>query len=206
MGNKEPLTFIFMGRSGCGKGTQAQLLQDYIRKHDTSGREMFYLETGEKFRSFIASETYSSAIAGQINKEGGLQPEFLAVWIWADLFVQNLKGGQHVILDGTPRKLDEARVLDSAFNFYKFSKPIVIFLDVSREFSETHMRERARDDDKLEEVIKKRLDWYETDALPAVRYYWKNPNYTLIQIQGEQPIEKVHQDIIRLSGLDSYFE
>lgn len=201
----EPLTFIFIGRSGCGKGTQANLLQEYIKTHDKKQAGMFYLETGQHFRDFISSETYSGTLAREINKEGGLQPEFLAVWMWADLFIHSLGGGEHMVLDGTPRKLDEARVLDSAFTFYKRKKPFVVFLDVSREFSEKRLQERGRTDDKAAEVIKKRLDWYETDALPAVRYYWKNPNYTLLQIQGEQSIEKVHQDIIEQAGLEKYF-
>jgi adenylate kinase family enzyme len=201
----EPLTFLFIGRSGCGKGTQARLLQEYLQAHDPEKKKIFYLETGNRFREFIAGGSYSGKLSGDINKTGGLQPEFLAVWNWADLLVTTMEGGEHLIMDGTPRKLDEARVLDSGFTFYKRSKPFVIFLDVSRQFSEKRLRERGRQDDKVEAFIQNRLDWFETDVLPAIRYYWKNPGYTLLQIQGEQSIEKVHGDIIEQLRLADHF-
>lgn len=70
-------------------------------------------------------------------EKGGLQPEFLAVWNWSSLFVEKMQGNEHLVLDGTPRKLDEAEVLDSAMRFYGREKPFVIFLDVSKEFSIT---------------------------------------------------------------------
>ena len=44
-------SFIFMGRSGCGKGTQAKLLMEYLKKIDPA-RDIFYLETGAGVREF----------------------------------------------------------------------------------------------------------------------------------------------------------
>ena len=46
-------TFIFIGRSGCGKGTQVTLLQEHIKKQDHKRHILFYIETGERFRQFI---------------------------------------------------------------------------------------------------------------------------------------------------------
>ena len=50
-------TFIFIGRSGCGKGTQVTLLQEHFKKQDHK-RHIFYIETGERFRQFIRSIVY----------------------------------------------------------------------------------------------------------------------------------------------------
>ena len=105
-----PQTFIFIGRSGCGKGTQADLLQQKLREK-TPETPIFYLETGERFREYIQSETYSSNLSKDVMEKGGLQPEFLAVWNWSSLFVEKMQGNEHLVLDGTPRKLDEAEVL-----------------------------------------------------------------------------------------------
>lgn len=190
-----PQTFIFIGRSGCGKGTQAALLQQKLQQKD-SNASIFYLETGERFREYIKSNTYSASISHKIMEEGGLQPEFLAVWNWSSLFVEKMNGNEHLILDGTPRKLDEAAVLDSAMRFYKREKPFVVFLDVSKEFSIARFKDRGRADDKSLQAIEERMRWYEEYVVPAVRYYWQNDNYRLLHINGEQSIEAVHAEII----------
>lgn len=190
-----PQTFIFIGRSGCGKGTQAELLQQKLREK-TPETPLFYLETGERFREYIKSGTYSSNLSKEVMNKGGLQPEFLAVWNWSTLLVEKMQGNEHLILDGTPRKLDEAEVLDSAMRFYRREKPFVIFLDVSKEFAVARFKDRGRADDKSLQAIEERMKWYEEHVVAAVRYYWQNDNYQLVHIQGEQSIEKVHYDIV----------
>ncbi len=133
--------------------------------------------------------------------QGGLQPEFLAVWNWSSLFVEKMQGNEHLVLDGTPRKLDEAAVLDSAMKFYKREKPFVIFLDVSKDFSIARFKDRGRADDKSLQAIEERMKWYEEFVVPAVRYYWQNDNYKLLHINGEQTIEQVHAEIITKMGI-----
>ena len=189
-----PKTFILIGRSGCGKGTQAKFLLEYLKSKDSS-REIFYMETGARFREFIERDSLSGKLSKAINKAGGLQPEFLAVWVWSNLFIENLKGDEHMIIDGTPRKLREAAVLDTALDFYKREKPYVLHLDVSRKWSEKRLLERHRTDD-LPEDIKKRLDWYETDVIPTINYYRDNPKYNFLDINGERGIEEIQKDIL----------
>ena len=74
-----PQAFVFFGRSGCGKGTQAKLLSDFLK---SQGKEVIYTETGSQFREFMKSESYSSRLVGEILKEGALIPVFLPIWIW----------------------------------------------------------------------------------------------------------------------------
>lgn len=195
-----PQTFIFIGRSGCGKGTQAELLQQKL-KEKSPETPLFYLETGERFREYIQSGTHSANLSKDIMDKGGLQPEFLAVWNWSSLMVEKMTGKEHLVLDGTPRKLDEAEVLDSAIRFYKREKPFVIFLDVSKEFSMARFKDRGRADDKSLQVIEERMRWYEDHVVAAIRYYWHNDAYTLLSINGEQSIEDVHAEIISKIGL-----
>ena len=52
----------------------------------------------------------------------------------------------------------------------------------------------TRVDDK-EEAIKNRLDYYEKNVVPVIEYYRKKDR--LIKINGEQPIEKVFEDILK---------
>lgn len=190
----EPNTYIFLGRSGCGKGTQADLLKGHLAEHSPSV-PCFHLEVGAKFRQFISEDCYTSKLSRDVNSVGGLQPEFLAVWAWASVMIGEMKGGEHVIIDGTPRKLREAHVLENALRFYGRKMPHVIFVDVSRKWSRERMLARKRSDDNLHD-IDSRLDWYETDVVPVVDYFRRNKDFRFHHINGEQTVEKVHRDII----------
>ncbi|MDO8430507.1 MAG: nucleoside monophosphate kinase [Candidatus Taylorbacteria bacterium] len=189
-------SFIFIGRSGCGKGTQAKLLSDYLKKIDPT-RDVLYIQTGEHFREFIKGPSYTQKISRAIYDVGGLQPEFLAVFMWANVFVNKFTKNEHIIMDGTPRKLHEAGVLDSAFKFYGLEKPIVINIDISKNESIDRLMARKRFDDNRED-IEMRLSWYETDVVPALEYYKNNKNYQYVSLDGNRSIEEIHKDIISL--------
>lgn len=185
--------FVFFGRSGCGKGTQAKLLADFLK---SQGKEIIYTETGNQFREFIKTNNYSSKLAGNILKEGGLIPVFLPIWIWTDILIKNFSGSQDLVLDGVCRRKEESIALDSAFDFYKIEKPNIILMNVSKDWSYTRMMERKRADDTPEK-IQNRLDWYEKEVVPSVEYFHDKTGYNFIEINGEQTIENVHKDIIK---------
>ena len=184
--------FVFFGRSGCGKGTQAKLLADFLK---AKGKKVIYIETGSQFREFIKTENYSGKLAGDILRDGRLIPIFLPIWIWTNILIDNFTGEEDLVLDGLCRRREEASALDSAFDFYKIEKPNIILINVSKKWSFNRMMERKRLDDSPEK-IENRLSWYEKDVLPSVEYF-KNKNvYNFIEINGEQSIEDVHKDII----------
>ncbi|MEK7558614.1 MAG: nucleoside monophosphate kinase [Patescibacteria group bacterium] len=184
-----PLTFIFIGRSGCGKGTQARLLENYFKEN------VLYLETGTKFRDFIKGESFSSKLSRKIYENASLQPSFLAIYFWAKFLIENMKGGENLIIDGTPRYLEEAEALTTAMKFYGRT-PTVLYLNVSKNFSETHLRNRGRIDDLKEEDIQKRLKWFETSVIPAIKYLKNEKTFRFLEINGEQSIEAVHKEIL----------
>ena len=188
-------TFIFIGRSGSGKGTQAELLMDYL-KSKAPESQIFYLESGQKFREFFAEDNFTTRLAEEIYNKGGLQPEFLAVWLWSSALVKNIKEDTTLVLDGTPRKLHEAHILDSALKFYKRGKPSVIYINVSRGWAYDRLKNRGRSDDVSERDINKRLDWFDSDVVPALSFFRDNPDYNFYDIEGEQTIEKVHNEIL----------
>ncbi|MEN9649242.1 MAG: hypothetical protein RL094_209 [Candidatus Parcubacteria bacterium] len=196
-----PKTFILIGRSGSGKGTQAKLLREALASKETEGRNIYYVETGARFREFIQGESYSSSLAAEINKIGARQPDFLAVWNWAHYLVHDMTGEEHLMFDGTPRSYGEAVIIDGALKFYKREKPIVVYLNVSREWSRKHLLARGRMDDKTEDEVDRRLNWFDTDVMPAVEYFKKHPEYQFVDVHGEQSIEEVHQEIIKAVNL-----
>jgi adenylate kinase family enzyme len=191
-----PQTFIFIGRSGCGKGTQAELLMQKLKEKD-SENEIFYLETGQKFRDFTSGDGYTSSLSKEIQSKGGLQPSFLAVWIWSSIFVEKINKNQHLFIDGTPRKFNEALILTEALKFYN-RKPYVIYIDVSRKWAEERLSSRHREDD-LELMVKSRLNWFDTDVIPVIEYFKSNNDVVFLNINGEQEIMDVHNELV--SGL-----
>ncbi len=194
-----PKTFIFIGRSGCGKGTQAKILREHLERLDPEKRKVMYLETGPRFRDFINIDGYTNKLALEVAKQGGRQPDFLAVWNWAHVMIEEMTGKEHLIVDGMPRSYEEALVFDSAISFYKRQKPVVVYLDVSREWSKKHLLARAgkegRADDASMELIENRLNWFDKDVYPAIEFFKKNLGYKFLHIKGEQTVEQVAKDI-----------
>jgi adenylate kinase len=192
-------TIVFIGRSGCGKGTQVEQFKNFLKNSDN--REVFHLEAGERFREFINEKTYISELANEVSKNGGLQPEFLSIWAWTDKMAHSLKKDEHFLIDGTPRRLSEAKILETVFEFLNRTDINVVYLKVSREWAIQRMKERGRDDDKeLQDVIA-RLDWFETDVVPVLDFYRAHKSQKFHEINGEQEVGKVAEDILKSIGL-----
>lgn len=183
-----------MGRSGGGKGTQASLLKDFMEKKGYD--KTLHITTGGGFREFIKSGSYIANLAKNVNDTGDLQPEFLAVWSWANTFINTLQGGESIILDGAPRKPFEAGILHSAISFLGYRNPVVVYLDIAESGARTHIAGRGREDDKDETDVANRMNWFETDVLPTLDVYLHDPRYTVLHINGNQTIEEVHREIL----------
>src|ERR1035437_11069256 len=104
---KEPQAYIFIGRSGCGKGTQAELL---IKNLENRGEKTLHVETGAFFREFIKKNLYTEVLAKNIVDSGGLMPEAMAINMWVSYLVDNFTGKEQLIFDGAPRRLMEAEL------------------------------------------------------------------------------------------------
>jgi adenylate kinase family enzyme len=192
-------TYIFIGRSGSGKGTQAKLLEEALKKINPE-TPVFYHETGGAFRTFIEGSTYTQKKSRKVMENGGLQPSFLAVLMWGNIFVEKITGTEHIILDGTPRYLEEAKILDSALSFYERDASIV-YVDISREEAMKRLAIRGREDDKELSDVEERMKWFETAVLPAIHYYRNHDKHKLFTVSGEKDILQVHNDIMNQLGL-----
>lgn len=188
----EPLTIIFFGRSGSGKGTQASLL---IEKLKQEGRNTLYIETGKEFRSFIEESNLTAKITKEVVNRGDFMPEFMPIWLWCDQLVRKFDGTQDLVLDGMARRPHEAPILDSALKFYGRTQVHVIHMNVSRQWSTERLLSRGRNDDE-EEKIKRRLDAYDRDVLPVLEYFKERKGYQFHDINGERSIEEIHADIM----------
>lgn len=191
---KNPQTFIFIGRSGSGKGTQADLLEAYIKENDPQKRNIFHMITGNFLRSLAKEEGHTAGLVKNTLEKGLLMPDFLAVSMWGNFFIKNMTGKEHIVTDGMPRKLHEAIMLDGAFKFYGRGKPVVVFIDLSYDSAVKRLMLRKRADD-TKEAIEERLKFYDNDVMPVIDYYRNNPDYQFLQIDGEPTIPEIFEDL-----------
>ncbi len=192
-------TFIIFGPSGSGKGTQAHLLIDLLKKID-SERKVMYIETGQRFREFADSGSYTATLVKGVMSTGALLPEFLPIWMWTEILVHDFAGNENIIFEGVSRREHEAPILDSAMRFYKRENPYVISINVSKEWATQRLNARGRYDDTPADIIE-RLNWYDKNVVPAIDFFKNDPYYKILEINGEQSIEDVHKEIVQKLGI-----
>lgn len=187
-------TIIFIGPQGSGKGTQIERLKVFMKEHDPS-RRVVDIQTGRRFRALAAKqEGYTEMHVSETLNTGILQPLFLSVVLWGDAFQNQVDEDCHILIDGFPRTVHEAHVLESALMFYKRSPVTVIHLDTPEDIVRERMIGRAREDD-TPESIEARLTWYREETLPVVEYYRSRPDTHVIDIDGTNSIDAVQQEI-----------
>lgn len=193
-------TVIFIGPSGCGKGTQAKLLKEYLEKHDTE-HPTHYFQTGDKFREFMEGDKHTHRKIKDVLSRGGLAPGFLPIWIWGSLFIEGVTGDDHIITDGFPRRAEESPILHTAFEFYERKQPTVISFEMPDDIIvERLVNGRKRFDDTPEKVAE-RLRWFRRDVSLAIKFFEENPYYRVHTVDGSRTVEEVHTTIIDVLGI-----
>jgi len=197
------LNLIFIGRSGSGKGTQAELMKKFLEEHHGEG-SVFSIYPGEHFRQLILNHPIietSKFLDEKMVKAGNKSPDFLTIWIWAQELIFNLKANQHLVFDGSPRTLLEAKILDEVFDFFDRKEVKPVLIDTSPEEAKKRMLKRGRKDDS-EEQIHNRLAYYEKHVIPVIEYYLNESGNKLTMIDGNSrdPI-LIHKNILQVLDL-----
>jgi adenylate kinase family enzyme len=96
----------------------------------------------------------------------------------------------------------QAHIIDTAIDFYSRLRPHVLYLKISRETSKARMIARRRMDDINAAEIERRLNWFESDVLPAVEYFRKYSKYNFIELDGDQSVEAVQRELLSKSLSD----
>lgn len=195
-----PRTFVFVGRSGCGKGTQANLLLEVLKAKDPT-RPQLYIETGKNFRSFVETPGFTSSLTKEVISSGGRLPDFMAVWNWSRILVDQYTGQENLVFDGIARSKPEAEMLVTAAPFYNWVEPTIIHVAVSNEWSRARLLARGRGDDNKAD-IERRLAWFDAEVVPGLEYLKTNPTFKFVEVFGERPIAEIHQDILKQTGLN----
>ncbi len=189
-----PLTVIFLGPQGSGKGTQVQLLKEYVQKQDS--RSVLYFTAGTNLRSFAAGEGFTHERIRPMIASGKLIPTFITTYLFSSRLINGSHGDEHIILDGFPRTVDQIPDFDTALQFYGRKNATVLHISLSDEVAKQRLAGRAREDD-TPESIEERLRWSRNEVERVNDWFQKTPYYRFVTINGEQSIEKVHQDIMK---------
>lgn len=183
-------TIIISGAPGCGKGTQAKKVAEYLKfKH---------LSTGDILRTEINAQTELGKLAQFHIDKGNFVPDNVAIEMINNFIDKNnnIKG---IVFDGFPRTYPQCTAFDKLIINKNIKSNICISIDVK----ETELKKRLlkrkeyanRPDDACIEIIEHRLDLYKKLTKPVTEYYLSKNNCKIIN--GNNNIEEVFYNIIK---------
>lgn len=184
---KNKLTLVVLGRSGVGKGTQAEFILKRLRR-----RGVHHLETGRFLRKLLEKPNPTTILARQIMERGELFPSWFPAFTWLKELIEKGHGGKHLVFDGAPRRIWEAELVDDVMAWHRRSLSLCIYLELNEKEAIRRLLSRGRRDDTAA-AIRNRLSFFSKNVLPVVRYY--KDRGRLISIDGSPSPEVVFAEI-----------
>jgi adenylate kinase len=177
-------TVFFIGKPGCGKDTQAELLSK------TTGWPV--LSAGDQFRALAKEE---SVLGRKIKKEidaGALAPDWLAMHMYLSSLLK-LADENSVIFDGFSREVSQAKLIITSLAWLK--RPFTVLnIAVSDESVKKRLALRAQTFGRADDgVVDERLKEYYKNTEPAIEFFKKEG--ILMEIDGEPAPEKIAENI-----------
>jgi len=118
------MMIVFLGPPGAGKGTQAEAI--------SKGKNIPHISSGNLLREAVEDGTETGIKARHYIEKGLLVPDQIVVDIIEDRILKNdCKAG--FVLDGFPRTLSQAKVLDEMLRNLGNTLDIVFYFSVSKE-------------------------------------------------------------------------
>lgn len=188
---KKPLTLTILGRSGCGKGTQAKFLLPKLRP-------VLFLQTGKFLRELAEKDSIVAKKTKKVLKEGYLVPTWLAGHMWSDVIIRSLKEKENIFLDGAPREKKDAIFLDDVLRWLKRPLAVAIYLEISEREAVKRLVSRGRMDDQPS-AVRHRMEFFKKNVIPVINYYRKQKR--LVVIDGEGDVKKIFKDIEKALGM-----
>ncbi len=213
------MKIIMLGAPGAGKGTQAKMIAD---KYGVP-----HISTGDIFRANIKNGTELGMEAKKYMDEGLLVPDELTVKILLDRVAQpDCKDGY--VLDGFPRTIPQAEVLDKALAELGDKIDYAIDVDVPDEnivkrmsgrraclacgatFHIEHVppkqegicdrcgKELVLRDDDKPETVQNRLKVYHDQTQPLIEFY--GGKGVLKTVDGTKSMQDVFDSIVAVLG------
>ena len=213
------MKIIMLGAPGAGKGTQAKMIAE---KYGVP-----HISTGDIFRANIKNGTQLGMEAKRYMDQGMLVPDELTVKILLDRVAQDDCADGYV-LDGFPRTIPQAEVLDEALNKLEDKIDFAIDVDVPDEnivkrmsgrraclscgatYHVEHIppkkegicnhcgKELVLRDDDKPETVLNRLKVYHEQAQPLIDFY--SQKGILRTVDGTKDMHDVFEAIVEILG------
>lgn len=182
------MRIVLLGPPGCGKGTQAAMLQERL--------SLAHISTGELLRDAVRRQTELGLKAQAFMDAGELVPDALVLGLLeARLAEPDVSNG--FILDGYPRNAAQAEALDALLA--RIGQPIdsaaaliVNENEVVERLSKRAQEEGRSDDSK--DVIRNRMRVYAEQTAPVAAHFAAAGH--LHEIDGMGSVEQVNQRLL----------
>ncbi len=181
------MNIILLGPPGCGKGTQAKLLE--------RERNLQQISTGDMLRQEVADGTELGQQAQKFMSAGQLVADEVMIGMIQNR-LQRGDLGSGFILDGFPRTVEQAQGLGAMLGELDLTVDKVLYLKVPKEMVVERLLKRAeiegRADDN-QETIEKRMEVYLQQTIPVVEWYQQQS--LLLELDGGKAIDEVSAKI-----------
>lgn len=171
---------VFFGIAGSGKGTQAEILAKNLNCP--------VVTTGDILRQNSHNPDVKAA-----TEAGVLVSDDITLPLLEQEFKRIGANGSEFILDGSPRNLRQAQWLVEKIKSGQVKLTALIHIKLPPEEALKRLKQRARHDD-TDQTIAERFKFYQDSVMPTLDYL-TSQGYGIIEINGNQPIEKVATDI-----------
>ncbi len=212
------MEIVIFGAPGAGKGTQAKIISEKL--------SIPHISTGDILRSAVAAGTELGKQVEGIMARGELvSDELMAKLVEEMLESDKCKNG--FILDGYPRTLNQVQFFEEIRRKHNLNNSCLLNIQVDFEVIFKRLTSRMlclncnaivteseiktentcpkcgsvgtliKRKDDTPEVVEKRLAVYKESTEPILNYYSENPTLTVINVNGDQPVENVTSDIMK---------
>lgn len=184
------LNIIICGAPGSGKGTQSELLvARFGLKH---------LSTGDLLREEMGKNSPIGQEARHHIEQGQLVPDEMIARLLAQAIDKAAGEFRGLILDGFPRTVTQAEMLEEMLKARKLDIGLMIDIDVPEAELIDRLLKRGessgRSDDNID-TIRKRLCVYHEKTKPVSDFYRKQNKYAAID--GTGSIDQIQARIVK---------
>ncbi|CCC71666.1 hypothetical protein NCAS_0H03560 [Naumovozyma castellii] len=183
----DQVSVIFvLGGPGAGKGTQcAKLVADYGFVHLSAG-DLLRAEQNREGSEF-------GTLIKHYITEGLIVPQEITLALLKNAIQENYdKGMKKFLVDGFPRKMDQALSFEEQIVPSKF----ILFFDCPEDVMLERLLDRGKTSGRVDdniESIKKRFKTFEETSMPVVKYF--EDQHKVIKIRCDSPVDDVYKQV-----------
>jgi len=208
---------VFFGAPGVGKGTQAKIISEKLH--------IPHISTGDILRNAIKKKTELGLKAKKLMDKGELVPDEIIAGMVKNVLNDN-KSKKGFILDGFPRTLNQAKILQPIIEDLFKQKLTLISLDAKDEIIIKRLTQRrmcstcnsivnlnflkdssncptcgsensfVKRKDDEVDVIKNRLDIFHKTTKPVLDYY--KDHGIIHHFDGTLPVDQITKEILKV--------